>query len=198
MGIIPAHAGLTPTRCRGGSLRRDHPRACGAHTALATNERQLQGSSPRMRGSPRSAHRRSWRTGIIPAHAGLTGPCGRSVGVCGDHPRACGAHASWWFNSDCNRGSSPRMRGSPRATSRSAISSRIIPAHAGLTWEHAPEDYPSGDHPRACGAHSGTTYCYSIVLGSSPRMRGSLAVTEEHILPHGIIPAHAGLTAQLR
>ena len=30
-GIIPAHAGLTLINVKYGYMRRDHPRACGAH-----------------------------------------------------------------------------------------------------------------------------------------------------------------------
>ena len=35
-GIIPAHAGLTNNRHNGMGVLRDHPRACGAHSASLT------------------------------------------------------------------------------------------------------------------------------------------------------------------
>ena len=54
-GIIPAHAGNT--RCRSVVRRgpRDHPRACGEHDKQENEGGALQGSSPRMRGTPPSA-----------------------------------------------------------------------------------------------------------------------------------------------
>ena len=71
-GIIPAHAGLTHRPNCGNRLRRDHPRACGAHLMGGIPQLYLSGSSPRMRGSPSSISVPIVRTGIIPAHAGLT------------------------------------------------------------------------------------------------------------------------------
>ena len=48
---------------------------------------------------------------IIPAHAGQTGEPNNSVSVLADHPRACGANCSVYWNPANYRGSSPRMRG---------------------------------------------------------------------------------------
>ena len=50
-GIIPAHAGLTQERPGSQRSARDHPRACGAHTAIQKMPSPSTGSSPRMRGS---------------------------------------------------------------------------------------------------------------------------------------------------
>ena len=74
-GIIPAHAGLTQPVSLGACCLRDHPRACGAHIFIGTPKGQNQGSSPRMRGSRQPVLGPDDRTGIIPAHAGLTCCC---------------------------------------------------------------------------------------------------------------------------
>ena len=70
----------------------------------------------------------------------------------------------------------------------------IIPAGAGLTVPSTLNGTYSGDHPRGCGAH----YVYGLHflhgLGSSPRVRGSLAIIIVGNSPVGIIPAGAGLT----
>ena len=50
-GIIPAHAGNTAVVVNAGELRRDHPRACGEHSATAVPTNRRRGSSPRMRGT---------------------------------------------------------------------------------------------------------------------------------------------------
>ena len=78
-GIIPAHAGLTA----GLRLRErriwDHPRACGAHFPFDEIALSAVGSSPRMRGSPIGSNYTNRKKGIIPAHAGLTGPSAPSA-----------------------------------------------------------------------------------------------------------------------
>ena len=91
-GIIPAHAGLTECILSQVGGLRDHPRACGAHSASPIFVRALMGSSPRMRGSHYESGRKIPDEGIIPAHAGLTRSSCRKPPVSWDHPRACGAH----------------------------------------------------------------------------------------------------------
>ena len=91
-GIIPAHAGLT---CHDNGIHngaRDHPRACGAHSYDYEVIDRHAGSSPRMRGSHAYIDTYVTRTGIIPAHAGLTLWLSRVSCMTRDHPRACGAH----------------------------------------------------------------------------------------------------------
>ena len=72
----------------------------------------------------------------------------------------------------------------------------IIPAHAGLTDSHGKGRHGHGDHPRACGAHDAAGSKTVARTGSSPRMRGSLIELSADIDAIGIIPAHAGLTAE--
>ena len=92
-GIIPAHAGLTSVQGIRIPLKRDHPRACGAHQAVEQAQKGGAGSSPRMRGSLAPGPVRVQCTGIIPAHAGLTTNPHTSDDSQRDHPRACGAHS---------------------------------------------------------------------------------------------------------
>ena len=194
-GIIPAHAGLTARLLASGDPCRDHPRACGAHVERPALMQRPSGSSPRMRGSLGSRAVMRAERGIIPAHAGLTNVerhCGRRYG---DHPRACGAHI---HNGDARLdvvGSSPRMRGSRPSAGIRNPQTGIIPAHAGLTDLQRMRAASERDHPRACGAHQVKIITEEIMLGSSPRMRGSRKVKIIVIKNDGIIPAHAGLTA---
>ncbi len=111
-GIIPAHAGLTGVSSPSWSNLRDHPRACGAHTADAWAKANRQGSSPRMRGSLFFKRFHARVPGIIPAHAGLTASALRRSPAVRDHPRACGAHSRSPSTYRVPSGSSPRMRGS--------------------------------------------------------------------------------------
>ena len=51
-GIIPAHAGNTVSADCFSDVFRDHPRACGEHQDVNVASFTVQGSSPRMRGTP--------------------------------------------------------------------------------------------------------------------------------------------------
>ena len=194
VGIIPAHAGLTRGQSSAIRLKRDHPRACGAHVINNSADEVAKGSSPRMRGSRVVPFAISCSDGIIPAHAGLTAPSSTPASSCRDHPRACGAHAPSSRPRHPRPGSSPRMRGSRIDSFGIICAIGIIPAHAGLTLAICCVSGLIGDHPRACGAHG--RYCPKCCQsqGSSPRMRGSPQLLAGRAVFLGIIPAHAGLT----
>ena len=194
MGIIPAHAGLTPTVGREVDKEGDHPRACGAHCLIALYAALALGSSPRMRGSQDHVLHESALGGIIPAHAGLTQLSRKCHWQGRDHPRACGAHYNGLRVGEVVGGSSPRMRGSHDIENATHNMWGIIPAHAGLTGPLQGCGRIHRDHPRACGAHLSAAAKTTVVLGSSPRMRGSLACAGIKSARRGIIPAHAGLT----
>ena len=193
-GIIPAHAGLTRRGPSSAAGRKDHPRACGAHPFFDPELPLDLGSSPRMRGSLTAMRTTLMQPGIIPAHAGLTIGVEAAWLVWRDHPRACGAHFENPSQMCYNRGSSPRMRGSPGRQVSVQEFTGIIPAHAGLTYFPWNIDYRGRDHPRACGAHSYVVHGSNGMEGSSPRMRGSHRRQSHTHLDQRIIPAHAGLT----
>ena len=93
-GIIPAHAGNTPSTSSDARYSGDHPRACGEHTRFVVKSKVATGSSPRMRGTHGAyCACRDFR-GIIPAHAGNTKALRATAGRMRDHPRACGEHHS--------------------------------------------------------------------------------------------------------
>ena len=109
--IIPAHAGNTRNGRRAVISSRDHPRACGEHPSCGRCIVSWTGSSPRMRGTHISVDSQSKISGIIPAHAGNTGPRLASRECRRDHPRACGEHKAGRVTLSNFPGSSPRMRG---------------------------------------------------------------------------------------
>ena len=133
VGIIPAHAGLTPGAICYACAPWDHPRACGAHLMSNKQKKVVKGSSPRMRGSLTVVVAAAYDEGIIPAHAGLTAARSGRPARLRDHPRACGAHSMAEKSARLSWGSSPRMRGSPYGGSVVTPEGGIIPAHAGLT-----------------------------------------------------------------
>ena len=194
--IIPAHAGQTPRPRATPTARTDHPRACGANSALRPSNILQSGSSPRMRGKPRLCTAAISVLRIIPAHAGQT--CGgrRGPACSADHPRACGANLNAYSCVLAARGSSPRMRGKPHRATGPFHAVRIIPAHAGQTGERPSNARPLADHPRACGANLQLVEGFGgSFFGSSPRMRGKRQGSDGRRPETRIIPAHAGQTA---
>ena len=192
--IIPAHAGQTPV-WRGRALGiTDHPRACGANAPAGTQAESPTGSSPRMRGKLPCLAAWSGRSRIIPAHAGQTQPIPWPRPPPSDHPRACGANSPVRSVVCATVGSSPRMRGKRSGNRPTIHLLRIIPAHAGQTWQLRQGTRRQPDHPRACGANGRVPEIAWTDDGSSPRMRGKHGFGEgvEHAVR--IIPAHAGQT----
>ena len=155
----------------------DHPRGCGAHRTAMLEHWNVLGSSPRVRGSLRTAGKHAHVSGIIPAGAGLTRCAFRTGARSWDHPRGCGAHSTAFSITGMTSlrivGSSPRVRGSHADRVEATDDTGIIPAGAGLTpCRHSTARFPR-DHPRGCGAHLVGIYRLSRRQGSSPRVRGS-------------------------
>ena len=192
--IIPAYAGNTSFARPHIPPTRDHPRVCGEHAGINAQVQQMQGSSPRMRGTLRALPYRRITMRIIPAYAGNTAVHQSLPLMKGDHPRVCGEHMFNLSNGIMGVGSSPRMRGTPRPYGRRISRCGIIPAYAGNTCGAAPKNCITGDHPRVCGEHLDVNLDNISVPGSSPRMRGTprLAIADRAL--DGIIPAYAGNT----
>ena len=132
-GIIPACAGNTSRRPVRIATNRDHPRVCGEHMRVLELFLEALGSSPRVRGTLQDAQGRQRRAGIIPACAGNTNRHHRNPHSCRDHPRVCGEHPCVPPRNLRHTGSSPRVRGTPSASSSPATRPGIIPACAGNT-----------------------------------------------------------------
>ena len=71
---------------------------------------------------------------------------------------------------------------------------RIIPAFAGNTPRRPPSASCTWDHPRFRGEHTYRRFLQSLLSGSSPLSRGTLAQSIRDFLGVGIIPAFAGNT----
>ena len=173
-GIIPALAGNTSCPAPRRTRPWDHPRACGEHSGVGYSSIALQGSSPRLRGTPH---------GCMAAMAGA-----------GDHPRACGEHLGYAPRPSSLAGSSPRLRGTLEHAAYAREPHGIIPALAGNTDTPINTSVSNGDHPRACGEHVGWRHVHFARRGSSPRLRGTQCVRMEWPDKPGIIPALAGNT----
>ena len=182
--------GMLPFR----HVRGDHPRACGEHKQMLAPHEISEGSSPRLRGTLRTASCIRRRCGIIPALAGNTSVESSKRFPTGDHPRACGEHSMQETVGALSLGSSPRLRGTQPARVHARQSAGIIPALAGNTPALTRSRSPPWDHPRACGEHALFPVRPSPCLGSSPRLRGTPIIPCGRAQHVGIIPALAGNT----
>ena len=150
--LIPACAGKTSTAQApvfdGGA----HPRVCGENIYPSLKTYTARGSSPRVRGKRQSIPAQSLAPRLIPACAGKTRTSQVVTQVYGAHPRVCGENCSIIRASVAAWGSSPRVRGKPRAA--------------------GPEAWPGLAHPRVCGENMISTKGTAKSEGSSPRVRG--------------------------
>ena len=151
--FIPAHAGNTCEAHRTRARFAVHPRARGEHWRVLFEKWRFDGSSPRTRGTRRTARGRKFLSRFIPAHAGNT--CGRIVAqeTVPVHPRARGEHSDDDGNIFQCAGSSPRTRGTLPLHIALGHGARFIPAHAGNTKSAVKNARARPVHPRARGEH---------------------------------------------
>ncbi len=151
-----------------------HPRACGERAITVYKPGCTSGSSPRLRGTREIVGNVVAVARFIPAPAGnacwLPSPFRRrSV-----HPRACGERRPKRSSEVTNTGSSPRLRGTLPPYLFSAAFERFIPAPAGNASHSSSVVWPRTVHPRACGERISDKHVFTILSGSSPRLRGTL------------------------
>ena len=114
--FIPAPAGNTDHALSFQNREAVHPRACGEHQGEMVSSASSTGSSPRLRGTPGCRRPAQIWHRFIPAPAGNTHMPGVSTQAHAVHPRACGEHSSGRPRKIRASGSSPRLRGTRRAS----------------------------------------------------------------------------------
>ena len=175
--FIPARAGNTPAQSPCVSGVAVHPRAGGEHWPHPGSFEDLFGSSPRGRGTPGSLHRIHFSLRFIPARAGNTASATLDEPATAVHPRAGGEHPNQDTGTGRLSGSSPRGRGTRDNRSGQVYRVRFIPARAGNTVTGHPIRSRKPVHPRAGGEHVVAPEHVVITIGSSPRGRGTPAVS---------------------
>ena len=94
-------------------------------------------------------------------------------------------------------GSSPRMRGTRIGTALALPAARLIPTYAGNTRLPALVPRLAPAHPHVCGEHLRLITETWEGMGSSPRMRGTLAPLVKALQEVRLIPTYAGNTSWL-
>ena len=132
-GLIPAHAGKTPSWRPPRSSPPAHPRSRGENSLILTGSAGGCGSSPLTRGKPPLYSTFTARRRLIPAHAGKTPTRSGQSAQWAAHPRSRGENSASSVNVMDGVGSSPLTRGKPPPGSPRPHLPRLIPAHAGKT-----------------------------------------------------------------
>ena len=171
--FIPACAGNAAAAFAGAVLLPVHPRVCGERGSFRVQSNPLNGSSPRVRGTPdpgdhRDAHRR-----FIPACAGNAKRRHDRPPSSPVHPRVCGERVHSVVINSVSYGSSPRVRGTRPSVVHLLAVGRFIPACAGNARTRRGPPGRTAVHPRVCGERINGLRRVQKQCGSSPRVRGT-------------------------
>jgi len=165
---------------------------CGEQSSRAKTMAQTWGSPPRVRGTVNCAKDDSMVNRITPACAG-----NRAISQIlrlwvEDHPRVCGEQLRLQTIAARLVGSPPRVRGTDALIDEILGSRRITPACAGNSRFFDTPSRVQKDHPRVCGEQQTGTGMGPAVVGSPPRVRGTVALMSCPPAWRGITPACAG------
>ena len=190
--FIPACAGNGPTSASPTPRSTVHPRVCGERPGVERPGPGNAGSSPRVRGTEVEDRPDTKPVRFIPACAG-NGWADAFVGSASSvHPRVCGERDPEVDHVLHGDGSSPRVRGTGRATAQHRRQPRFIPACAGNGEQYDTLRIACSVHPRVCGERSGSSARTIARSGSSPRVRGTVALHVIDFRVERFIPACAG------
>ena len=113
------------------------------------------------------------------------------------HPRSRGENTATLIRADDKKGSSPLTRGKLKAPAHDHHRLGLIPAHAGKTVRTVRRVRSPWAHPRSRGENALVIGVLKARGGSSPLTRGKLPGPRAGVTMGGLIPAHAGKTANL-
>ena len=137
--IIPAYAGKTPPQSFCSSVIPDHPCLRGENASFVYLVISNSGSSLLTRGKLTSGWIFQIGRRIIPAYAGKTRFDAFHRPATPDHPCLRGENLTRKLSVQNVPGSSLLTRGKPKSSDSSMKRLRIIPAYAGKTNRHHPE-----------------------------------------------------------
>ena len=173
-----------------------HPHSRGENKARPYAGSLAWGSSPLTRGKLRGGRHFDLDPGLIPTHAGKTRrPCERSRGSRA-HPHSRGENVFASGSAKNVPGSSPLTRGKHAGDGGRTRRDRLIPTHAGKTRFRGSSTDTATAHPHSRGENLGDDPDVHRAAGSSPLTRGKPLTAAARSPSMGLIPTHAGKTAQ--
>ena len=113
-----------------------------------------------------------------------------------DHPRVCGEQSPSGCKLCTFLGSPPRVRGTVATFTTVSTVLRITPACAGNRKGRQHLHSPESDHPRVCGEQVLIPEFILKLIGSPPRVRGTVHNLQTGTFIKGITPACAGNSKQ--
>ena len=190
--FIPACAGNRAIRESHLRPATVHPRVCGEQAIGVRRPFESGGSSPRVRGTARSAGPFRTPPRFIPACAGNSPSINVRVRFLTVHPRVCGEQPGLIARIRHQNGSSPRVRGTVHDNSMASELQRFIPACAGNRARRQCAQRIYSVHPRVCGEQLLSQILEPRPRGSSPRVRGTAVSAGTIVQSVRFIPACAG------
>ncbi len=195
--FIPACAGNRVKQTAGVSVAPVHPRVRGEQLHAAGPEWDLNGSSPRARGTVDRTTRRAVVQRFIPACAGNRRGSSFARVSSQVHPRVRGEQSPPAGGAGQKPGSSPRARGTAYSHDAACWKLRFIPACAGNSFLSLILSSIYTVHPRVRGEQWYTALTITCRTGSSPRARGTAYGVESGHPQKRFIPACAGNSVTL-
>ncbi len=191
--VVPARAGIFPTRTYAPSTRRCRPRTRGDLPCRTRHDLGDDLSSPHARGSSRpiQAGRRHCR--VVPARAGIFPRVFRETTRRSGRPRTRGDLPAAAPTSSTAARSSPHARGSSHPFFEQHQAAIVVPARAGIFPSARRGRAPPSRRPRTRGDLPPRMVVSSPESVSSPHARGSSRPWLPPVTAGRVVPARAGI-----
>ncbi len=165
---------------------------CGEQILNLLRHDVVPGSPPRVRGTAVQTSSMGKVHRITPACAGNSVLRIVQATDVEDHPRVCGEQLRVRWCLGRKVGSPPRVRGTVVFHVSQLFHRGITPACAGNSVVSTLKLSSMKDHPRVCGEQLHVQSCLPALLGSPPRVRGTVISVFIFSADKGITPACAG------
>ncbi len=188
----PACAGNASHQLSKRGLASVQPRVCGERSRVGMRSIGVGGSAPRVRGTPRKTCKLYVSHRFSPACAGNACFAARNSRASSVQPRVCGERCKIGPRDSEQRGSAPRVRGTPLVRRGFVRVGRFSPACAGNAWRPLAAIKSSAVQPRVCGERLRKLIRICLPCGSAPRVRGTRHARINKINSERFSPACAG------
>jgi len=151
-----------------------HPHGCGERSFFRHRNHALFGSSPRVWGTLLINAQLFAIFRFIPTGVGNAFYLNQSVYLIPVHPHGCGERCRCRCPEPAKFGSSPRVWGTLFDFRLTRRPPRFIPTGVGNAKKHNLNIHPMSVHPHGCGERHYVPTVTIFIIGSSPRVWGTL------------------------
>ena len=168
------------------------PRVCGERKPSPVLDDAAHGSAPRVRGTRPTRRASLCVSRFSPACAGNAFQDQRGRHPAAVQPRVCGERHAAPFGNTNSSGSAPRVRGTLKSISADEFDTRFSPACAGNAAAVSVLLPTPPVQPRVCGERNIANSTRGAIVGSAPRVRGTLTLRQDRRNERRFSPACAG------